>query len=107
MGGNPYNPPEVDAFAYADLTQFASIKSYGIDQTWRVDCPARTHSIRLLHKFWSGLATIEIDGDVIYHRPSRFVDWGLHHDFGVEGVAFAIRITPVFFLFRYELLIGP
>ena len=99
---NPYEPPQVSCAHQATL---ACSKSCGIDRTWRVDCLQQSHEIRVLHGYWSGQATIEVDDDVIYHRASKLIDWGLAHTFVVDGVRFTVRITTSWLPFRYELLV--
>ena len=105
MDPNPYESPKARPSACTNQTTLAHVMSFGIDRTWRVDNAQRCHEIRLRHSFWTGHATIEVDDDMIYHRTSKLIDFGLRHSFVLDGTTYTVRITPSWLPCRYELLV--
>lgn len=69
---------------------------------WRFSCPEK-HVVCLSFGYWSGKATIELDGKEIFCRPRKRFDSGLEHRFEVDGVPCIIRIILRGLVFTYEL----
>lgn len=69
---------------------------------WRFSCPEE-HVVCLTHGFWSGKATIELDGKEIFRRPRKLWDMGFEHRFEVAGVPCIIRVFSRLTGFEYEL----
>ena len=60
---------------------------------WHIPGKTGEHTIQLEHAYISGKATITIDGEVVYHRPRKIVDFGLKQKFAVDGLDCLVHIT--------------
>jgi hypothetical protein len=58
------------------------------------------HQIRLQHGYWSGRATIAVDGNVIFTRVQLF-DLGFVHRFEVDGMPCVVIVEADSFGYRY------
>lgn len=64
-------------------------------QNWQIQGKTATHTVCLEHAYVSGKATITLDGEFVYHRPRKWVDFGLKHRVVVGGLDCLVRITPM------------
>lgn len=74
--------------------------------TWKVQGENSVHTVTLEHSYWSGKAAIVVDDQVVYHRPRKWVDFGLELGVVFDGVACLVRVvcTP-WATYWYRLLI--
>jgi hypothetical protein len=77
-----------------------SAKKKMATSTWDID----GHRVSLTHNYWSGVATLTVDEEVIFRRPSAFFDMGFAHRFDIGGNPVAVRVLTNGFTFRHEFL---
>ena len=65
------------------------------ERIWHIDGSSGTHVVHLEHGYWSGKATVMLDDTVLCQRQRKFVDWGLKHDFTVDGMKCLVKITAM------------
>ena len=73
-------------------------------RTWNVD----GHTVELEHGWWSGVATLTVDDELIFRRPAPllFIDFGFAHRFEIDGLPCAARVVGQILNFRLELITG-
>jgi hypothetical protein len=64
------------------------------ERIWQIKSNSGTHTVRLEHAYRSGKATITLDGETIYHRHRKIIDFGLSKRFTVDGIECLIRVIP-------------
>lgn len=75
-------------------------------RTWRVDGGSGTHVLTLHHGYITGRAMISIDGEPVFYRHRKWVDFGLAEMLNVGGFDCLVQIEPTFRgTFQYRLLI--
>jgi FAIM1 (Fas apoptotic inhibitory molecule) protein len=74
---------------------------------WHIRGKSGEHSVLLEHAYVSGQVTITVDGEAVYHRPWKVVDFGLKQTFSIDGLDCLVRITPMpWFTFWYRLYVN-
>lgn len=66
------------------------------------------HVVELEHGWWSGVAKVTVDGELVFTRPSPpfFVDSGFAHRFEIDGLPCAVRVVSQVYNFRHDFLTG-
>jgi hypothetical protein len=66
------------------------------------------HWVELEHGWWSGVATLTVDGVVVFERPSPplYFDFGFLHTFEIDDVPCAVRVVGEILKFRLEFVAG-
>jgi Fas apoptotic inhibitory molecule (FAIM1) len=64
------------------------------ESIWQIQSKSGTHKVRLEHAYWSGKATIMLDGETIYHRHRKIIDFGLKKAFTVDGIECLVCVIP-------------
>ncbi len=73
---------------------------------WQIQGKTAIYTVCLDHDYISGKATIILDGEVIYHRPRKWIDFGLKQRFTVDDLDCLVYIMPtLWFTFWYRLYV--
>jgi hypothetical protein len=64
------------------------------------------NEVSLTHNYWSGRATLTVNGFIEFERPREFVDWGFAHCFEVNGTPAAVLVRTTGYSYRYQFLTG-
>ena len=70
--------------------------------TWDFSCGS-SHTVSIQHGFWSGKASIELDGREIFQRGIVLFDTGFEHRFRIDDIPCIVRVLNRPFAFTYEL----
>ena len=104
MEVNPYASPKSEAPAPVAATRIARIRSFGTDHIWRLEVGDWIYAVHICHAFWTGKTSIIVNGEVVFHRPRKYLDWGFRQSIVVNDTTITIVTTPGVLRFCYDLL---
>lgn len=70
---------------------------------WTVPSDGIDHVVVLRHDYVSGQATITVDGEIVFHRKRKWIDWGLKQRVVAGRTECVVSVNPIWAVFRYSL----